>query len=93
MNDQQMTQLEHLQDFTAGSNLIHFTATNTAESYAWISEVLSRFGYHRLRKKDKREVFGYVQKMSGYSRQQLTRSLFKQQLSFLPFNSWLALRN
>src|SRR5262249_39857237 len=73
MNDQQMTRLEHLQSFTGGANLIHFSATNTTESYAWISEVLNRFSYHRLRKKDKREVLAYVQTMTGYSRQQVTR--------------------
>jgi transposase InsO family protein len=73
MNDQQLTQLGHLQRFTEGATLIHFSATSTPESYTWISQVLTRFSYHGLRKKDKREIVAYVQKMTGYSRQQLTR--------------------
>lgn len=73
MNDQQVTQLAHLQDFTKNANLINFSATCVAEAYAWISEVLKRFRYHRLRKKDKRDVLTYLRKMTGYSRQQLAR--------------------
>ena len=54
MNDQDITNLGHLKEFTQGANLIHFSANSTAESYVWISHVLKRFNYHRLRKKDKR---------------------------------------
>lgn len=77
MNDRQANQLEHLQDFTQGASLINFSASSTAEAYAWISEVLNRFNYHRLRKKNKKTVLAYIRKMTNYSRQQLTR-LVKQ---------------
>ena len=41
--------------------------------YGWIEQVLHRFGYRQLGRADKGVLLAYLQRLSGYSRAQLTR--------------------
>jgi len=43
------------------------------ERYAWIAQVLQRLGYRRLGRNDRGSVLAYLQRLSGYSRAQVTR--------------------
>ena len=43
------------------------------EKYYWIEEVLIRFRYHRLKRSEKGVIQRYVQKVTGYSRSQVSR--------------------
>lgn len=43
------------------------------ETYAWIEETLRKFRYALLKKKDKGILKRYIQKITGYSRSQVTR--------------------
>jgi len=52
---------------------LSFSATNTAEAYRWIEEMLRATRYATLRKKDRGIVRQYLQTMTGYSVAQLTR--------------------
>ena len=41
--------------------------------YGWIEQVLRRFGYRQLGRADRGAVLAYLQRLSGYSRAQVTR--------------------
>ena len=73
MNDQNLTSIAQLEQFTLGSQAIEFKTTSTIERYRWIANTLKKFNYRQLCKKDKGIVRAYLIKMTGYSRQQLTR--------------------
>ena len=51
------------------------------ERYQWIQQTLIQFRYRRLSKADKGIVIRYLMKVSGYSRQQITR-LIGQYIDF-----------
>ena len=61
-------------DFLAGTQPVTFSVLSTKEeSYQWIQGNLLRFEYLTLSKPDKGLVCRYLEKVSGYSRQHLTR--------------------
>jgi len=60
--------------FLAGTQPVTFSALSTKdEGYQWIQANLLRFEYLTLSKPDKGLVCRYLEKVSGYSRQHLTR--------------------
>jgi transposase InsO family protein len=73
MNDTQLTTLPQVTQFLAGTEAVTFQPVSKDQIYAWIEQMLHRFGYHRLRKGDKSEVVKYMLKVTNYSRQQLVR--------------------
>lgn len=72
MNDSKLKSPEHIRAFLAGTCKVNM-AIAKPERYAWLAKTLKQTGYFQLRKKEKATVREYMQKMSGYSRQQLTR--------------------
>jgi transposase InsO family protein len=73
MNDGQLQIVEQVRQFLEGSERIEFRGLTAKEKYCWIEEVLIRFGYHRLKKSEKGMIRRYVQKVTGYSRSQVSR--------------------
>jgi len=74
MNEKGLKTILELELFLDGSHAIAFIAPSDKESrYKWILSVLNRFNYYGLTKKEKGVVQKYLKKISGYSRQQLTR--------------------
>ncbi len=73
MNDNDITTLEQVRGFLEGTEVIDFTIKNKKERYAWIEKTLVRFQYLELTKQDKGLILRYLMKVSGYSRQQITR--------------------
>ena len=78
MNDSHMTSIAQLRAFGKFAKGIEFEASGQKEKYEWIATVLDRFRYRRLDKKDKSTVRTYIQKMTGFSRAQLTRLIKKK---------------
>jgi transposase InsO family protein len=72
MNDSQLNALADLSAFVMGTAPVQF-ALAASERYAFIERTLRRFGYVRLRRVDKAVVLRFLEHVSGYSRQQLTR--------------------
>ena len=72
MDDKQLLTLAQLQAFLDGTVAVDF-AVAAEERYDFIARTLSRFGYRRLRRADKAVVLRFLERVSGYSRQQLTR--------------------
>ncbi len=74
MNINALTAMAHLEDFLAGTQPVAFSVLSTKdECYEWIQTSLLTFEYLTLSKTHKGTVIRYLLKMSGYSRQQLTR--------------------
>ena len=72
MNDEQMHTLAQLQAFLDGTTAVDF-AVATDERYDFIARTVRRFGYGRLKRADKAIVLRFLERVSGYSRQQITR--------------------
>jgi len=74
MNEGKLVTLDQLRQFLAGTTQVEFQAWGQDEArYRHIEEVLRRFRYGRLKKPDKGLVLRYLERTTGYSRQQLTR--------------------
>ena len=70
--------IDQLRDFFDGTQAVAFAVvTNKDERYRWMQQTLIKFRYRRLSKADKGIVIGYLMKVSGYSRQQVTRLIGK----------------
>jgi hypothetical protein len=72
MNDEQFLTLAQLQAFLDGTLAVDFSVLPT-ERYSIIARTVHRFGYPRLRRAQKAVVLRFLERVSGYSRQQLTR--------------------
>ena len=72
MDDKEPTTLAQLQAFLDGTATVDF-AVAADERYDFIARTLQRFGYRRLGRVGKGVVLRFLQRVSGYSRQQLTR--------------------
>jgi transposase InsO family protein len=72
MNDKQLATLAQVRAFLVGTVAVDF-AVAAAERYDFIARTLQRFGYRLLPRADKGMVLRFLERVSGYSRQQLTR--------------------
>lgn len=73
--------LEQVRAFLDGTACVDFTVPSAPERRGWIESTLVRFDYHRLRKADKGLVMRYLCRITGYSRQQLTRLITQHRKS------------
>ena len=73
MNDGQLQTVERVREFLEGSEAVEFRGLTAQEKYCWIEEVLIRFKYHRLKRAEKGVIRQYIQKVTGYSRSQVSR--------------------
>lgn len=72
MNDRQLQTLAQLQAFLDGTLAVDFSVA-AAERYGFIGRTVRRFAYGRLKRAQKAVVLRFLERVSGYSRQQLTR--------------------
>ena len=72
MNDEQLHTLADLQAFLDGTVALDFTVA-AEERYEFIARTVRRFGYGRLKRVDKAVILRFLERVSGYSRQQLAR--------------------
>jgi transposase InsO family protein len=74
MNETQVRTLEQVRQVLQGTEALQFERPeDNAGRYAWIDLVLKRFGYRQLPRQDRGDVLAYVQRLSGFSRAQVTR--------------------
>ena len=74
MNEVKHVTLAQVREFLAGTADVGFQAHGEdAERYRWIARILRRFGYGGLDRADRGLILRYLQRMTGYSRQQVTR--------------------
>lgn len=74
MDEARVRTLEQVRQVVAGTQALEFRRAEDDEGrYGWVELVLRRFEYGRLSRADKGAVLAYLQRLSGYSRAQLTR--------------------
>lgn len=74
MNEAQVRTLEQVRQVLEGTQSLEFRrAEDDQERYAWIESVLRRFDYRQLPRAHRGPVLAYLQRLSGYSRAQVTR--------------------
>ena len=74
MYEAQVRTLEQVRQVLAGTQAMEFEAADDDDGrYAWIDTVLKRFDYRHLVRVDRGSVLAYLQRLSGYSRAQITR--------------------
>jgi transposase InsO family protein len=81
MNDEKLNTVEQIKQFLEGSDALEFEGVSIGERYRWIETVLVRFKYPQLKRVEKGVIRLYIEKVSGYSRAQVTRLIrcYKQQ--------------
>jgi len=72
MDDKQLLTLSQLQAFLNGTVAVDFSVA-AEERYDFIARTVRRFAYHRRKRAEKAVVLRFLERVSGYSRQQLTR--------------------
>ena len=72
MNDAQLQTLDQVRAFLKGTAPLGFSVA-TDERYEFVTRTVRRFGYSRLKRADKGVVLRFLARVSGYSRQQLSR--------------------
>jgi len=76
MNDARLETIEQIREFLAGTTDVGFDApTDQRRLHAFVATVLKRFQYFRLAKGERGVLFAYLQRLTGYSRQHLSRLL------------------
>ncbi len=78
MNDSRIVSITQIKEFLKVDRGIEFQALSKQELYDWVSEVLTKFRYFSLKKKEKGTMREYVARMSGLSRSQITRLFGKK---------------
>jgi transposase InsO family protein len=74
MKLEDLTTIDQLEDFLSGTQAVAFSVISDKDAcYRWIQGELVKFRYLRLSRQGKGVVIRYLMKVSGYSRQQLTR--------------------
>lgn len=70
--------IAEVESFLTGNQAVAFAVASTKdERYACVEGILRRFGYPRLKRADKGLLVAFLGKISGYSRQQLTRMVHR----------------
>jgi transposase InsO family protein len=72
MNDEQLHTLAQIRAFVDGTVAVEF-AVAREERYGFIARTVRRFGYAGLKRAEKAVVLRFLERVSGYSRQQLAR--------------------
>src|SRR3989344_5257283 len=76
MNDSNIVSLRQVEETILSRVAPAFSFESHEKAYAWISEVLNRFGYHEKgrTKKEKISIRRYIKRFTTYSKSQLSRS-------------------
>lgn len=77
MDDSRITSIAQLKDFLKGSQkvVVSLEESDISDKYAFIEKTIKQFSYAKLSKKDKRIVYLYLRKITGYKKAQLYRLL------------------
>jgi len=78
MNDSHIISVAQIQEFIKVARDISFRGASQKEKYQWIEDVIVRFRYFSLKKKERSILKSYMRKMTGYSNAQLKRLIGKK---------------
>ena len=85
MDDSRITTVAELRSLLNSAHKIAFSLTDASieEKYAFIRKTIKTFSYRTLPKKEKRIVYLYLRKITGYKKAQLYRLLSKAETGTL----------
>jgi len=72
MNDSSINRIEGIENFLNASDEISFNKESTKLAYTWVENTLVKFRYMHITKPEKGLVKKYIEKLTGYSRAQVT---------------------
>lgn len=78
MNDSHIASIAQIKAFLKVDSALQFKSVSKKEKYDWINEVLNKFKYLSLKKKDRGIIRGYIVKMTGLSQSQTDRIILKK---------------
>ena len=78
MDDSRITDIKQIKVFLNSSQDIEFKSLSIKDKYIWINEILDRFKYYSLSKKDKGFVRKYIMRITAISKAQITRLIDKK---------------
>ena len=73
MSDRKIQTLDDIRAFLAGTTEVELSIEGKDERYRWIEQTLRRFQYRTLSRVERGVVLRYLARVSGYSRQTVTR--------------------
>ena len=73
MDDERLQTIEQVRQFLEGSEALEFKGLCAVEKNKWTETVLVRFSYLLLKRDEKGVIRRYIQKVTGYSRSQVSR--------------------
>ena len=74
MNESQVRTLQQVREVLAGTQALYLRPLGDESGrYAWIEAVLKRFDYRQMKRADRGVLLTYLQRLSCYSRAQVTR--------------------
>ena len=74
MNEARLDTIEQIREFLKGTADVAFsTPSDESRLRTFVATVLKRFGYFRLQKRQRGVLFTYMRRLTGYSRQHLSR--------------------
>ena len=73
LKTQQLSGLEQVRSFMAGTDAVPFTTQAHQDRYQWAALSLKQFAYERLRRAERGLIVRFLCKVTGYSRAQVTR--------------------
>lgn len=77
MKDSKIKSIKDVKRFLKKASELSFKKEDQREAYDWVETVLKKFKYLKLSKKEKGVIKEYIEKMTGYSRSQVTRLIEK----------------
>jgi hypothetical protein len=74
MNEARLDTIEQIREFLAGTaDVVFAIPTDDSRLRTFVATVLKRFGYFQLAKSQRGVLFAYMRRLTGYSRQHLSR--------------------
>lgn len=77
MKDSNLKDIREVKEFLENSEGMEFEKIDRKEAYEWIEGILKKFDYLVCRKKHKTIIKRYINKVTGYSRKQITNLIAK----------------
>ena len=87
MNEERLQTVAQLQAFLEGTISVDFAVVD-AQRYDFIARTVRRFGYSRLKRPDKTVVLRFLERVSGYSRQQRANMCRVLDVSESGYHAW-----
>src|SRR3989338_9740968 len=73
MDDKYLETISDLEKFLSGSKRLILRFKTIEDKYLFVDEIIDRFSYPLLKRKEKRVVVSYLKKLTGYKHSQLFR--------------------